>query len=467
MREVFEDVIVTSPVVKSVLAHIRQKLIRDVASVVPYKLNVYGPGGFFKPHVDTPSLSAARMVGTAVVALPSAFAGGALRVRAAAGHLPVSAPGTPTIQEVIYDWGAPADTSLPADALSCSPAKLPWAAFFGDCVHEVLPVTAGHRVTITFGIIADVEGPDDEASEDASVDDTEGGSCSLAGPPAAAVTVATAGAGVPAERNALAAAGAAGNIARILAAVDARPAAAATFGILLSHKYTLGAVSVGQLKGADSALHAALLASGSYSLALRPVAYHYHHTGQYPGDSEPAVYTHTVHAFGAPELSALRKVATSNSGSDSEDSTKDSEGEDGSAGQVGEAVEDVAGKSSEDEDSEGGPVVADARIPFVRFFSPDEYVPSATPGALLKHYSLDEAEHTGNEARAGEDDYIYFSVALIVSPRAAPAAPAAVAEPAPLPADADATATSGRRTGGRKRFRGADAAGKGADSARD
>lgn len=43
---------------------------RDVI-LEPYRLNIYGVGGFFKPHVDTP-VDPERMVGTVVVCLPSA-----------------------------------------------------------------------------------------------------------------------------------------------------------------------------------------------------------------------------------------------------------------------------------------------------------------------------------------------------------------------------------------------------------
>jgi hypothetical protein len=53
----------------------------------------------------------------------------------------------------------------------------------------------------------------------------------------------------------------------------------------------------------------------------------------------------------------------------------------------------------------------------VRFFSSEAFVmPGATPGSLLKHESIEAAEYTGNESRAGEDEYIYFSVALLVAP---------------------------------------------------
>lgn len=42
--------------------------------------------------------------------------------------------------------------SRPPFALLC--AKLQWAAFFSDCVHEVLPVTAGTRVSLAYEVFA-------------------------------------------------------------------------------------------------------------------------------------------------------------------------------------------------------------------------------------------------------------------------------------------------------------------------
>lgn len=357
----------------SLASEIKTRLMRDAAVVVPYKLNVYGPGGFFKPHVDTPTISAAHMLGTAVLALPGSFTGGALRVCATAGHLPVHTPGKPPKYEVEFDWSsAVAETEGRA---STQAGKLPWAAFFGDCVHEVLPVTSGHRITITFGIVAGAgPGPTYWDSDAASSDEEEparGGAGALAVPAAAAAPPLV---------------GSASFLARALATVAARPDGASSFGILLSHKYTLGAAAVGQLKGADAALYAALEAAGLYSLALQPVAYHYYRCEGCPDSGEGAMSSHTVHAFGAPELDALR--------------------------------------NSEHRASDGGAAVPRPGIPFVRFASPDSYIDAgATPGALLKHESIESAEHTGNEARAGSDDYIYFSVALLVVPQAAAAAP--------------------------------------------
>ena len=93
-----------------------------------YKLNIYAPGGFFKAHVDTPRSE--RMFGSLVVCLPTQFTGGELIVR---HHK----------EEIKYDW-----SSTASDALS----TLHWAAFFSDVEHEVLPVSEGYRVTLTYNL---------------------------------------------------------------------------------------------------------------------------------------------------------------------------------------------------------------------------------------------------------------------------------------------------------------------------
>ena len=93
-----------------------------------YKLNIHAPGGFFKAHVDTPRSE--KMFGSLVVCLPTQFTGGELIVR----H---------NKQEIKYDWSSTAsDTS----------STLYWAAFFSDVEHEVLPVSEGHRVTLTYNL---------------------------------------------------------------------------------------------------------------------------------------------------------------------------------------------------------------------------------------------------------------------------------------------------------------------------
>ena len=108
-------------------------IIREIESLIPncaglqaelYKLNIYTPGGFFKPHVDTP-----RMFGSLVVCLPTQFSGGELVVR----HK----------KEIRYDWSLP--VSDPFNGLQ-------WAAFFSNIEHEVLPVTEGYQVTLTYNL---------------------------------------------------------------------------------------------------------------------------------------------------------------------------------------------------------------------------------------------------------------------------------------------------------------------------
>ncbi|KAK5062691.1 hypothetical protein LTR84_004765 [Exophiala bonariae] len=97
-----------------------------------YKLNVYsGPSGKFKPHVDTPRSDA--QMGSLVVCLPSSHQGGEFVVRHAS-------------QEVRFDW---------SKRLDC----IQWAAFFSDCEHEVLRVSEGHRVTLTYNLYWTDYGP--------------------------------------------------------------------------------------------------------------------------------------------------------------------------------------------------------------------------------------------------------------------------------------------------------------------
>jgi hypothetical protein len=58
------------------LLQIHEALIPDAAAVRAdlYKLNIMGPGGFFKPHKDTPR-GGETCFGTLVVCLPLPFSG--------------------------------------------------------------------------------------------------------------------------------------------------------------------------------------------------------------------------------------------------------------------------------------------------------------------------------------------------------------------------------------------------------
>ncbi|OAP60608.1 hypothetical protein AYL99_05610 [Fonsecaea erecta] len=94
-----------------------------------YKLNVYAaPSGKFKAHVDTPRSK--HQIGSLVVCLPCVHEGGQLVLRHQG-------------QEKVFDWSG-----------EKSSTAIQWAAFYSDCEHEVLEVTSGERVTLTYNLYA-------------------------------------------------------------------------------------------------------------------------------------------------------------------------------------------------------------------------------------------------------------------------------------------------------------------------
>ncbi|KAI0369404.1 hypothetical protein BV20DRAFT_946141 [Pilatotrama ljubarskyi] len=101
----------------------------------PYKLNVYGKGAFFKPHVDTPHAS--NMFGSLVVAFPTPHEGGELVLRQ---------------KDRVWTFDS-------SKLLSGSTSSIAYIAFFSDIEHEVLPVLSGHRVTITYNLYVSADGP--------------------------------------------------------------------------------------------------------------------------------------------------------------------------------------------------------------------------------------------------------------------------------------------------------------------
>jgi hypothetical protein len=99
----------------------------------PHSMLVYGKGQFFLPHQDSQKDDA--MVGTLVLSLPSAHTGG----------------------ELVVDHGAE------SIVYRASREELTVVAFYADCRHQVTPVRSGHRVTLTFNLLADAAAPDAEA----------------------------------------------------------------------------------------------------------------------------------------------------------------------------------------------------------------------------------------------------------------------------------------------------------------
>ncbi|MEP6649871.1 MAG: 2OG-Fe(II) oxygenase [Lapillicoccus sp.] len=86
---------------------------------------VYEPGQFFVPHQDSEKDDG--MVATLVVTLPSPHTGGEL---------------------VIHHGGK-------ATTYRASKTKITLVAFYADCLHEVRPVTAGHRMALTYNLLLD------------------------------------------------------------------------------------------------------------------------------------------------------------------------------------------------------------------------------------------------------------------------------------------------------------------------
>ncbi|KAF7326250.1 Fe2OG dioxygenase domain-containing protein [Mycena kentingensis (nom. inval.)] len=93
-----------------------------------YKLNVYGPGSFFKEHKDTPRSE--DMIGSLVLVYPTAHKGGALTLS--------------------HDGAAFKFDS--ATELAETKNALAYVAFFSDVTHAVEEVLEGYRVTLTYNL---------------------------------------------------------------------------------------------------------------------------------------------------------------------------------------------------------------------------------------------------------------------------------------------------------------------------
>ena len=90
-----------------------------------YKLLVYDAGSFFIKHRDTEKIPG--MFATLVIVLPSEYQGGELVIK----HK----------QEAVT-----------LDLHRDDAAEVGYAAFYADCVHEILPITQGCRLTLIFNL---------------------------------------------------------------------------------------------------------------------------------------------------------------------------------------------------------------------------------------------------------------------------------------------------------------------------
>lgn len=99
----------------------------NAISASPYKLLIYEKGDFFLSHKD--SEKEAGMFGTLIIGLPTTYTGGELLVRFDGA-------------EEVIDFSKPSANY-----------KMPFAAFFADCEHELKPVTSGYRVVLVYNLL--------------------------------------------------------------------------------------------------------------------------------------------------------------------------------------------------------------------------------------------------------------------------------------------------------------------------
>ncbi|KAK6984880.1 Fe2OG dioxygenase domain-containing protein [Favolaschia claudopus] len=102
-----------------------------------YKLNVYGPGSFFKAHKDTPRGD--DMLGSLVVIFPTSHQGGGLTLE--------------------HDGAAWTFDSASELAAANNKPVVAYVAFYSDVTHAVAPVVSGHRVTLTYNLFLRDERP--------------------------------------------------------------------------------------------------------------------------------------------------------------------------------------------------------------------------------------------------------------------------------------------------------------------
>lgn len=109
-----------------------------------HSLLVYEPDQFFLRHQDTEKTD--EMIGTLVVTLPSAYAGGELMIGRG------------------EDWKAYRGSR---DSLSL-------VAFYADCQHEVLKLQSGHRITLTYNLMLRGDTSPRQEGDAGSVDELAG-----------------------------------------------------------------------------------------------------------------------------------------------------------------------------------------------------------------------------------------------------------------------------------------------------
>ncbi|KAK2858494.1 hypothetical protein FQN49_004680 [Arthroderma sp. PD_2] len=117
---------------KKIVADVSKGLgVADKANSIrvdPYKLLLYEEGAFFLSHQDSPK--ADGMFATLIVCLPTKHEGGEIVLK--------------------HD-----NRSLFFESSTTSSAGFSYAAWYSDVFHEIQPITAGHRLVLTYNLILD------------------------------------------------------------------------------------------------------------------------------------------------------------------------------------------------------------------------------------------------------------------------------------------------------------------------
>jgi len=318
---------------RGLLRAVREKLMCANFTLVPYKLSVCSAGGAVKPHVDTSTFHSSRVVGTVVVSLPSKFKGGALGVCAPSSTAPtlVAVAGGLAAAAAIGGGGGAAAVAAGAssgagaatkrrrdgtaktaagdagvgsaaaeeEAAVCTfdwaPASagteaVQWAAYFGDCMHEVKPVTAGHRVTVTFAMVLTDGTPDDDTNTACRRKVWEERMDPSVVAPSPSVSA----------------------LHRSRFVGHAATCPVPTFGILLTQQYTFTTIAPASLKGVDRVVYHSLIRAG-LRVTLRPVVYSMYTTSPSHCDyhkGKKSYATNVVYAFDAAEVARLCAAST-------------------------------------------------------------------------------------------------------------------------------------------------------------
>ncbi|UZO82378.1 hypothetical protein NBT05_07860 [Aquimarina sp. ERC-38] len=119
-----------SPYLKKIIKKVKKGLGFEKEKSIEanlYKLLIYETGDFFLPHKD--SEKEKGMFGTLIIGLPSDYTGGLLNINFDGRNNSID------FSEAFQSY------------------KIPYAAFFADCEHEVKPILSGYRICLVYNLI--------------------------------------------------------------------------------------------------------------------------------------------------------------------------------------------------------------------------------------------------------------------------------------------------------------------------